>query len=64
MTDFWDKHSIKQVSPQHPDHSDVKASKQAARSKAKQVKQFNKLEGAAPSLASNSNDASIKHEGY
>lgn len=64
MTDFWKPHSIKQVSPQHPDNSDVKAAKKAARAKSTQIKQLSKLEGMAPSLASNSNDASIKHEGY
>ncbi len=64
MTDFWNKHSIKQVSPQHPDNSDIKRAAKDAREKNKRIKQFSKLEGMAPSLASNSNDASIKHEGY
>jgi hypothetical protein len=64
MTEFWKKHSIKQVSPQHTDNSDAKASRKNARKKAQQIKQFDKLEGMSPSLANNSNDASIKHEGY
>ena len=64
MTDFWKPHSIKQVSPQHPDHSDAKAASKSTRDKSKQSKLFNKLEGQAPSLGSNSMDASLKHEGY
>jgi hypothetical protein len=53
---FWNKHQIKQVSPQHHDSTIPKAKKKKEK--------LDEQEGQAPSLKSNSNDASLKHMGY
>lgn len=56
---FWDKRSIKQVSPQHHDSS-IKKPKSHKSADNKVAEQ----EGQSPSLKNNSNDASLKHMGY
>lgn len=56
---FWEKRSIKQVSPQHHD-STVKKPKNSKNRDNKVAEQ----EGGSSTLKNNSNDASLKHMGY